>query len=123
MSEYFLLTYSVENVGMSWDQDKADNVRDSIRELTLSSIIDLGEDIHEPFYEWEKLSSVETTVKGMIKVGSGSFSSKRDKAKDSIKKLFVKILKEHRAKANTTVIHCAVLISEAGETFEFVVTA
>ncbi|EPR9084320.1 hypothetical protein ACU9CO_000605 [Cronobacter dublinensis] len=122
MSEYFLLTYSVHNVGSRWDQDKAEDVRNSIHDLTLSSIIDLDDEIHRPFYIWEKLSSVETTIKGLIDVGNGSLSSKRSKAVKAFDNLFVRLLKDKKAKANTTVVHCALLVNELDEVQEFTVS-
>lgn len=122
MSEQFLLTYSVQNVGRSWEQDKANDVRDNIHDLTLSRIIDLEDGIHDPFYGWDKLSMVETTIKGSIDVGEGTLSSKRSKALKAVTNLFKRILKDNNARANTTVIHCAILVNSMDEVLEFQVS-
>ncbi|HGH4671748.1 hypothetical protein I4P27_11060 [Enterobacter roggenkampii] len=119
MFHQFLLTYSVQNVGRSWDQDKANDVRDNIHELTINRIIDLEDGLHDPFYGWDKLSMVETTVKGSIDVGEGTLPSKRSKALKAVTSLFKRILKDNNARANTTVIHCAILINSMDEVLEF----
>ncbi|EMO7792535.1 hypothetical protein ABL854_001333 [Citrobacter freundii] len=122
MTERFLLTYSVLNVGRSWDQHKANDVRDNIHDLTLSQIIDLEDNIHEPFYDWNKLSMVETTINGSIDVGEGTLSSKRSKTLKAVTGLFKRILKDNDATANTTVIHCAILVNSMDEVLEFEVS-
>ncbi|AUJ81361.1 hypothetical protein CWI88_10055 [Enterobacter cancerogenus] len=119
MSDYFMLTYTVSNVGHDWDEHKADSVRDDIRDLTWDGLFDLGDIYHGPFYGWEKLNTVDTTIKGSISVGDGWDDDKQERAKKAVTKLFAKFLKDHQARASTTVIRCAMLISGAGVPFEF----
>lgn len=119
MSDYFMLTYTVSNVGQDWDEHKADSVRDDIRDLTWEGLLNFEESYHAPFYGWEKLNTVDTTIKGSILVGDGWDDDKQKTAKKAVTKLFTKFLKDHQAKASTTVIQCAMLISGAGDSFEF----
>lgn len=119
MPKYFMLTYTVSNVGDSSDEQKADRVRDSIRDLTWEGLHTLGEDFYGPFYGWEKLDTVDTTIKGRVVVGDDWYREQQEKAKEAVTKLFTKILKDHKARRSTTVIQCAMLVSGADEAFEF----
>jgi len=117
-----MLTYTVSNIGHDRDEHKADSVRDDIRDLTWEKLLDFEGSYHGPFYGWEKLDTVDTTIKGSISVGDGWDDEKQKIAIKAITRLFTKFLKDHQARATTTVIYCAMLISDAGESFEFEVT-
>ncbi|MBP2155741.1 hypothetical protein [Erwinia rhapontici] len=119
MSEHFLLTYTVSNVGPQSQKHKSDDVRDEIRDLDFDKVIDLGRDFHGPFHNWDKLSLVETTIKGHIIVEGRYNDDKQKSATKAVSKIFIHILKKHEASARTTVIHCAMLVNDAGDTFEF----
>lgn len=122
MYHYFLLTYSVENVGNSSYESTAKAVRDSIGTLTLEAVKSTNETIAFAIDGWEKLKNVETAISGQIWIygeDEESDSAKEAFSKKLVRTLFRNILEDKNATRDTTIIHCAMIIGGAGQTFTF----
>lgn len=118
MTDNFLLTYSVSHIGHDLDKQKSDSVRDSIRLLTQNKLSALSSSI----ISWEKLSNVETAIKGCLELTGTCDCDKQKNAQAIIEKVFIHVLEDKEATQSTTEIQCVMLISNAGSSFEFVVT-
>lgn len=122
MHHYFLLTYSVDNIGDPSDERIANSVRDKIAELTLEEIGSMDINISFAIDGWEKLGNVETAISGMMwfdEEQAKTVSTKKAHARSILRSIFRSILRAKRATPDTTVIQCAMIISGAGETFTF----
>lgn len=125
MFHYFLLTYSVENIGDQSDERIANGVRDSIASLTLEDVKDTNDTISFAVDGWEKIKNVETAISGQLYF-SGEHDEtdqgKKDFAKSIVRTLFRKILHAKNATSDSTLVQCAMLIGGADETFSFKVS-
>ncbi|QBX80193.1 hypothetical protein [Citrobacter tructae] len=102
----FLLTYSVKPVtDHSSDEDKADKVRKKIARIT----------------EWMKTSDVETTFLGKVEITKISENYKIDQAREEIERVFIPILETYNAGPLDVQIHCAMMVENIDQPFEFVV--
>lgn len=102
----FLLTYSVKPVTEhSSDEDKADKVRKKIARIT----------------EWMKTSDVETTFLGEVEITKISENYKIAQAKEEIERVFIPILETYDAGPHDVLIHCAMMVENIDQPFEFVV--
>lgn len=124
MSDYFLLTYSVSDVGTTHlSKIKTDSVRLDIGSLKeLKDLEELNYKIHRPFLRWEKLSGVETTIKGLMSTEEGSIKDKQKEAIANFSAIFEEILSAHNARSKTTKISCALMTESLLETIEFSVS-
>lgn len=125
MFHYFLLTYSVENVGDQSVERIAKAVRDGIAALTIEDVKATSDTISYAVDGWEKLPNVETAISGEFYFSGDNDESdltKKDFAKNIIRILFRKILSSKNATSYTTVIHCALLIGGADRAFTFKVS-
>ncbi|EIA6527246.1 hypothetical protein [Escherichia coli] len=102
----FLLTYSVRPVtDHPTDEEKADKVRRKIARID----------------EWFKTSDVETTFLGKVEITYTSESYKKEQAEDEVRRLFIPILEECDARSRDVKIHCAMMVENIEQPFEFVV--
>lgn len=102
----FLLTYSVKPVtDHSSDEDKADKVRKKIARIN----------------EWIKSSDVETTFLGKVEITYTRESYKIEEAQEEVCRLFIPILEEFDASSRDVKIHCAMMVENIEQPFEFVV--
>ncbi|MCF8585051.1 hypothetical protein L8T19_15580 [Enterobacter bugandensis] len=125
MFHYFLLTYSVDNIGHQSDERIANAVRDAIASLTLEDVKGTNDTIDFAVDGWDKLKNVETAIAGQIYFSGDNAEtdqSKKDFAKKIIRTLFRNILRSKNATSITTTIQCAMLIGGADETFTFKIT-
>ena len=125
MHNYFLLTYSVDNVGYSTDERIAKSVRDRIAALTLEDIKDMDSDIAYAVDHWEKHQNVETAISGMMWFEGEHAETDNDKkafARKILRAMFRNILRAKNATQDTTIIECAMMIDGTGETFTFKIT-
>lgn len=124
MSDYFLLTYSVNDIGNTGlSKIKTDSVRTDIGALKdLSELEQLSDKVHNPFLSWEKINNVETTFKGLMRTKAGSPEQMKQDAIAKISAVFQEILQEHNARAKTTVIHCGLMTESLPDAIEFQVS-
>ncbi|QUX96543.1 hypothetical protein C0J08_14550 [Marinomonas sp. CT5] len=109
----FLLTYSVD-AKTKIGRDKADKVRGEIAKIE----------------KWNKLTNVETTFKGSVTVAETSSGLLRGILPERIKNMaitavkneFMTILVVNQAEEADVIIHCAMMVTGAGEAFEFEVS-
>lgn len=119
--DYFLFTYSVENVGHSTlSETRTNRVRDQIASLKNREDLEKYDArLSEAFSRWEKIENIETTFKGWISIDGESHEQKQKDAIRKFSNLLQSILKENAATSSNTAIHCAVMTETLGDTFEF----
>lgn len=124
MSDYFLLTYSVNDIGNTdLSKIKTDSVRIDIGALKdLRALEELSDKVHRPFLSWEKLRNVETTFKGLIRTNAGSTEEMKRDVIAKVSAVFQEILQAHNARARTTVIHCGLMTESLPDAIEFQVS-
>lgn len=103
---YFLLTYTVSDVGeTSRSEDLANEVRRDIRKIS----------------EWDLVENQETTFKGVIKV-SNEKHEREDDAKEKVTEEIKKILINRNAHQRHVRVYCTMMLEDTWGSFDFEVS-